>query len=134
LGEQKFSELTAYEQTIGDRRALDGMSRDFERKGQPLADDQREKLMTIMREERLKSPSNEIPDLGGGPGMAMLMSDAEAKAQQQQEEAYQQRVAARAQQAGLSPDQITVLQESQKRQNERRAFGRTMGRAFLMPK
>lgn len=133
LGEEKFSKLTTYEQTLGDRRGLDSMARDFEKKGQPLDDSQKEKLATIMREERMKSPSNDIPDLGGGPGMAMLMSDAEAKAQQQEEEAYQQRVAARAQQAGLSPDQITVLQESQKRQNERKTFGRVMGRAFLMP-
>ena len=133
LGEEKFAEFNNYEQTVGDRRALDGMARNFEKKGQPLADDQKEKLMGIMREERLKSPSNDIPDLGGGPGMAMLMSDAEAKAHQEENEAYQKRVAGRAQQAGLSPDQITVLQESQKQQNDRATLGRVMGRAFLMP-
>lgn len=134
LGEDKYREFTAYEQTVGDRRAMDSYSREFERKGQPLDDSQKEKLATIMKEERLRTPSNEIPDLGGGPGMQTLMSDAEAKAAQQQEEDYQQRVAARASQAGLTPDQTATLIESQKRQNERRTMGRVMSRAFLMPK
>ena len=134
LGEEKSAKLSAYEQTVGDRRSLDLMARDFERKGYALDEPQRERLTKIMTEERLKNPSNEIPDLGGGPGMQMLMSDAEAKARQQQEEAYQQRVNARATEAGLTPDQVNSLAESQKRQNERRTFSRTMGRAFLMPK
>jgi hypothetical protein len=134
LGEEKTAKLSAYEQTVGDRRSLDSMARDFDRKGYPLDDSQKERLSAIMTEERLKKPSNEIPDLGGGPGMQMLMTDAEAKTRQQEEEAYQQRVNARAAQAGLSPDQINALADSQKRQNERRAFSRTMGRAFLMPR
>ena len=136
LGEDKFRELGNYEQTVADRRSVDGLSREFERKGQPLDESQREKLTTIMIEERLKSPgsANEIPDLGGGPGMQMLMSNEEAKVQQQQEEGYQQRVSARAGEAGLSPDQVITLQESQKRQNDRKTMGRVMGRAFLMPK
>lgn len=134
LGEEKSSKLNAYEQTVGDRRSLDFMARDFDRKGYPLDDSQKERLTTIMTAERMKNPSNEIPDLGGGPGMAMLMSDSEAKVKQQQEEAYQQRVLARATEAGLTPDQVNALAESQKRQNERRVFGRTMGRAFLLPR
>ena len=134
LGDEKSAKLTEYEQTVGDRRSLDFMARDFERKGYALDEPQKDRLTKIMTEERLKNPSNEIPDLGGGPGMAMLMSDAEAKARQQQEEAYQQRVNARATEAGLTPDQVNALAESQKRQNERRTFSRTMGRAFLMPK
>ena len=134
LGEEKSAKLSAYEQTVGDRRSLDFMARDFERKGYALDEPQKDRLTKIMTEERLKNPSNEIPDLGGGPGMAMLISDAEAKARQQQEEAYQQRVNARATEAGLTPDQVNALAESQKRQNERRTFSRTMGRAFLMPR
>jgi hypothetical protein len=132
LGDEKFNKLTTYEQTLGDRRWLDSVVRDFEKKGQPLDDSQKSKLVTIVSEERMKAPSSEIPDLAGGPGMQILMSDAEVKAEQQKEEAYQQRVVARAQQAGLSPDQVVALQDSQKKQNERKAFGRTMGRAFLI--
>ena len=134
LGDEKAAKLSTYEQTVGDIRALDSFSRDFERKGYPLDDSQKDRLTAIMTEERLKSPSNEIPDLGGGPGMQILMTDAEAKAKQQDEEAYQQRVIARATEAGLTPDQVNALADSQKSQNERRTFGRTMGRAFLMPK
>ena len=104
-----------------------------EGKGVPLDDSLKEKLTAIMTEERLKTPSNDIPDLGGGPGMQILMPDAEVKARQKQEEDYQQRVLARAGQAGLSPDQVNALQNSQKRQNEIRAFGNTMTRAFLFP-
>lgn len=134
LGDEKSAKLTAYEQTVGDRRSLDSFSREFERKGQKLDDSQKEHLTAIMTEERLRNPGNEIPDLGGGPGMEMLMSDTEAKARQAEENAYQQRVYARATEAGLTPDQVITLQESQKRQSERRNFSRTMGRAFLMPK
>lgn len=133
LGEQKYSEFSAYEQTVGDRRAMESLARDFERKGVPLEDSLKEKLTAIMTEERLKTPTNDIPDLGGGPGMQILMPDAEVKARQKQEEDYQQRVLARAGQAGLSPDQVNALQDSQKRQNERRAFGASMTRAFLFP-
>ena len=134
LGEKKSAELSAYEQTVGDRRSLDSMSRDFDRKGYPLDDSQKERMTAIMVAERLKNPSNEIPDLGGGPGMQLLMSDTEAKARQQEEDAYQQRVLTRATEAGLTPDQVNALGESQKRQNERRVFTRTMGRAFLLPR
>ncbi len=134
LGEEKSAKLNEYEQTVGDRRSLDFMARDFERKGYALDEPQKDRLTKIMTEERLKNPSNDIPDLGGGPGMQMLMSDTEAKARQQQEEAYQQRVNARATEAGLTPDQVNALADSQKRQNERRVFSRTMGRAFLMPR
>lgn len=134
LGEDKSAKLSAYEQTVGDRRSVDSMARDFDRKGYPLDDSQKERITAIMAAERLKNPSNEIPDLGGGPGMQILMSDAEAKARQQEEEAYQQRVLARATEAGLTPDQVNALAESQKRQNERRVFSRTMGRAFLLPR
>jgi hypothetical protein len=134
LGDEQAAKLSAYEQTLGDRRTLDSLARDFERKGVPLEDSQKERLTAIMTEERLRAPSNEIPDLGGGPGMQLLMTDAEAKARQAEEEAYQQRVNVRAAEAGLNPDQINALQESQKKQNERRVFSRTMGRAFLVPR
>ena len=131
LGEQNFNELTAYEQTVGDRRAMDFFDRNFQQKEQPLQPEQRDSLLGVMREERMKNPSNEIPDLGGGPGMAMLMSDAEATAQQQKEDAYQARVVSRAPQAGLTPDQVNVLQDSFKQRNEMRNMGRVMSRAFI---
>jgi hypothetical protein len=131
LGEQKFTEFNTYEQTMGDQRSLDRMSQSFEKSGAPLQQEQRDSLANIMREERLKSPSNEIPDLGGGPGMAILMSDTEAKAQQQAEEDYANRVVNRASQAGLSPDQVNVLQDSFKQRNQNRTMGRAMGRMFI---
>ena len=131
LGEEKFAEMTTFEQTVGDRRSLDGVARSFSRKNLALEDTQKEALGNIMREERLKSPSNEIPDMGGGPGMAMLMTDEEAKARQAQEEAYQTGVLNRAGQAGLSPDQVSGLKDSFAEQNQRRAMSRIMGRAFL---
>jgi hypothetical protein len=133
LGEEKFAELTAFEQTVGDQRALDSFERNFKSKNQPLAPEQKGTLVDIMRQERMKSPVNEIPDLGGGPGMAVLMSDAEMKARSQQEEAYNQRVLSRAGEAGLNPDQMIILQDSFKQRSERREFGARMGRAFIRP-
>jgi hypothetical protein len=133
LGEEKFKDLTAYEQTVGDQRALDFFDRNFKSKNQPLAPEQKEALVSIMRDERMRSPTNEIPDLGGGPGMAILMSDADLKAREQRDEAYNQRVLSRASEAGLSPDQVIILQDSFKQRNEWRAFGARMGRAFVRP-
>jgi hypothetical protein len=131
LGEDKFKELTNFEHTVGDQRALDGFARNFERKSMPLQAEQKDALSNIMREERLKFPGNEIPDLGGGPGMSILKTDAELKTEQEQEKTYQENVINRAGQAGLSPDQINGLRDSFKERNDRRAMSRFMGRAML---
>jgi hypothetical protein len=131
LGEEKFKELTAFEQTVGDQRALDSVSRAFDRKNISMQPQQKEALANIMREERLKNPTNDIPDLGGGPGMAVLYSEEEVKSRQQQEDAYQSNVLNRASQAGLSPDQVNALRDSFNERNQRRSMGRIMGRAFL---
>ena len=133
LGGQKFAEFNAFEQTVGDQRALDLIDRNFRGKSQPLAAEQKTTLADIMRQERLKSPSNEIPDLGGGPGMGILLSEADLKAREQRDEAYNQRVLSRAAEAGLNPDQVIILQDSLKQRNEWRSFGTRMGRAFIRP-
>lgn len=131
LGEQKFGELTAYEQTVGDQRTLDSIDRQFTRKNQPMTPEQKDGLANIMREERMKNPSSEIPDLGGGPGMSMLMSDADAKARDEADRENNRRVVARANQAGLSPDQVNELQGSLEQKINQRVMGRMMGRAML---
>ena len=132
LGEEKFKELATFEQTVGDQRALDGFARSFERKNIPMQPEQRDALSNIMREERLKfGTTGEIPDLGGGPGMSMLMSETELKEHQQQEQTYQANVLNRASQAGLSPDQVNALRDSFNQRNEQRTMSRAFGRAFL---
>lgn len=131
LGGQNFNELSGYEKTVGDQRALDFFARNFERKDMALQPEQKDGLLTIMREERLKIPGDEIPDLGGGPGMAVLYSDEETKVRREQEDRYEQAVVGRAGQAGLSPDQVNVLQDSFKQRREWQTMGRAMGRAFL---
>ncbi len=131
LGEQKFTELSAYEQTVGDQRTLDSIERQFTRKNQPMAAEQKDGLANIMREERLKNPSNDIPDLGGGPGMTMLMSDTDAKAHDEADRDYNRRVVARAGQAGLSPDQVINLQDTLEQKVSRSIMGRAFGRAFI---
>ena len=131
LGEQKFAEMNAYEQTVGDQRTLDSIERGFARKNQTLAPEQKDGLANIMREERLKNPSNDIPDLGGGPGMSMLMSDADAKARDEADRDYNRRVISRANQAGLNPDQVINLQDSLEQNVNRKVMGRAFGKAFI---
>lgn len=131
LGEDKFSALSEFEQTAGDQRSLDSIARNFESKQMALQPQQKESLAAIMKEERLKLPNEEIPDMGGGPGMSVLLTDEEMKTRQQQEDTYQSTVLSRAGQAGLSPDQINGLKQSFDERNQRRAMGRIMGRAFL---
>ena len=63
--------------------------------------------------------------------MAILMSDEELKAQQSQEEAIQSRIASRTSEAGLTPDQAAAWAESQKRQNERKAWALTIGKSIF---
>lgn len=130
IGEEKFKQLSSYEQTIGDQRMLDFAERNFSRKNVGLQPQQKDALLNLMQEERQGSPTSFIPDLGGGPGMSMLLSDTELKAQQANEAAYQQRVLAKAHTV-LNPDQITVLQESFNQRNQRRQFGARMGRNFI---
>jgi len=131
LGEDKFQELNTFEKTVGDQRALDGLSRTFDRKGVALPPEQKDTLSNIMREERLKNPTNEIPDLGGGPGMSLLMSEAEATDRQKQEDAYATRVVDRASQSGFSPDQVTILQDSFKQRSQRQTQQRVFGRLLI---
>jgi hypothetical protein len=131
LGDQGYDKFSSHEQTVTDQRALTGFTRSFEQAGTPLQPQQRDGLFEIMRAERLKNPTNEIPDLGGGPGMAMLMNDEELKVQQQKDQTYEENVLRQAPQAGLSPDQVNILQDSFKRRNEQRANSRVMGRLFL---
>lgn len=131
LGEQRFNEFTSHEQGIGDQRSLDSISRNLDRKGAPLQPEQRDALANIMREERAKYPSTEIPDIGGGPGMALLMSDAEATERQQRQTEIDNAVLSRAGQAGLSPDQVNALGDSFKQRQNQQAMSRTMGRIFL---
>ena len=133
LGAEKFAELGTYEQTVGDQRALESFDRNFKSKSQPLESNQKTALTDIMRQERAKSPTDEIPDLGGGPGVAVLMSDSDLKLREQQEQAYQDRVITRASEAGLNPDQVTILQDSFKQRSEWRSFGARMGRSFIKP-
>lgn len=131
LGDQGFGEFNSYEQTVGDQRTLRGISRNFEEKGVPLQPGQQETLTSIMRDVRLENPSNDIPDLGGGPGMAVLMSDEEARVKQQQEEMYQEKVKQQMAAKGFTPDQVNAINDSFKQQNEARTMGRAMGRMFL---
>lgn len=136
LGDEKFRELNDYERTVADRRSIEAFVRDFERKGHPLDASQKEKLTAIVVEERLKisSTANQIPDLAGGPGMDVLLSETEAKAKREDDEALQKRIASRSTEAGLSPDQVVTLQAAQKRQQEMKVLQTVMTRAFLMPK
>jgi|GEM_PF-1356399 len=130
LGEDKFKQLSSYEQTVGDQRMLEFAERNFSRKSAALQPQQKDALLNLMQQERQQTPGDVIPDLGGGPGMSMLLSDTELKAQQASEAAYQQRVIAKAHTV-LNPDQISILQDSFKQRNDRRQFGARMGRNFL---
>jgi hypothetical protein len=126
VGEQRFAE-----KTLGEQRSVDSFARNLERKGVPLEPAKKEALLGIMQDERLKIAGDDIPDLGGGPGMAVLLTEAEAKARQVQEDQYEANVMAQAAQAGLSPDQINALQDSFKQRREGQTMGRAFGRAFL---
>ena len=133
LGDTGMSQLHDYERTLGDRMMLNMHEQQFSAAGAPLGDTQRDSLLQIMKDERLKTPASAFDASNAGDTsktMAAIRDDAAVANWLKQEEDYQRRVLQAATQT-LNPDQVNALQESFKQQLEMQRFGVKMSKEMF---
>jgi regulator of replication initiation timing len=120
LGEEKFKNLESYEASMGDRILLNQFEGEFTSAGAPLAKDQKDQLLAIMRDERSKTPPDQ-PNLGNTGNateqIKALQTDEGIDRLAASQENFNRRVMDRAQTL-LSPDQIAAFEKVQKQQME----------------
>ena len=133
LGEQGVSQLKDYERTLGDRMMLNMHEQQFSAAGSPLETAQRDSLLQIMKDERMKTPPTAFDGANGGnssKAFAMMRDDAAVDKWLKQEEDYQQRVLQIAT-STLNPDQINALRDSFKQQLDMQRFGVKMSKEMF---
>ena len=133
LGEQGVTQLKDYERTLGDRMMLTMHEQQFSAAGAPLEQAQRDSLLQIMKDERLKTPVTAFDAANAGDSskaFAAMRDDAAVEKWLKQEEDYQQRVLQNATKA-LNPDQINALRDSFKQQLDMQRFGVKMSKEMF---
>jgi hypothetical protein len=133
LGEQGVAQLKDYERTLGDRMMLTMHEQQFATAGAPLEQAQRDSLLQIMKDERLKTPATAFDAANAGDSskaFAAMRDDAAVEKWLKQEEEYQQRVLQTATKA-LNPDQVNALRDSFKQQLDMQRFGVKMGKEMF---
>ena len=133
LGDTGMTQLQDYERTLADRMMLNMHEQQFTATGSPLESTQRDSLLQIMKDERLKTPASVFDTTDGGDAsktIAAIRDDAAIEKWIAQEEDYQQRVLQAATQT-LNPDQVNALQESFKQQLEMQRFGVKMSKEMF---
>ena len=133
LGEQGVAQLKDYERTLGDRMMLTMHEQQFSAAGAPLEQTQRDSLLQIMKDERMKTPPTAFDAANAGDSskaMAAMRDDAAVEKWLKQEEDYQQRVLQNATKA-LNPDQVNALRDSFKQQLDMQRFGVKMSKEMF---
>jgi hypothetical protein len=134
MGEGKYGELQTYEKSLGDRMMLAQFDQQFASSGAPLQSAQKDQLLSIMADERAKSPPRDFDTTGLNPGKGADLFNNEAAMERffQQELDYQQRVLRRAPGA-LGPDQVNALQQAFQQYSEMQKFGMSMAKQMFKP-
>jgi hypothetical protein len=133
LGDEGMTKLNDYERTANDRAMLSMHEQQFAAAGAPLEPVQRDSLLQIMKDERLKTPTSAFDASNkSDPSKAFsaMKDDAAVEKWLAQEEDYQRRVLEAAPRT-LSPDQVNALQQSFKQQLEMQRFGVKMGKEMF---
>ena len=133
LGEQGAVQLKDYERTLGDRMMLTMHEQQFAAAGAPLEQTQRDSLLQIMKDERMKTPVTAFDAANAGDSskaIAAMRDDAAVEKWLKQEEDYQQRVLQNATKS-LNPDQINALRDSFKQQLDMQRFGVKMSKEMF---
>lgn len=132
LGEERFKELESYDRTIGERMMMTQLEPQFTSAGTPLEPAQKNQLIQIMTDERLKSPKTAFDPSNKDPGAVFnaLKDDAMVDQWMQGEQDFQRRVLQAATKT-LSPDQINTLQQGFQQQSEMQKFGLKMSREMF---
>lgn len=133
LGDTGMTQLQDYERTLGDRMMLNMHEQQFSASGSPLESGQRDSLLQIMKDERLKTPAGLFDQANGGDAskaIAAMRDDSAIEKWIAQEQDYQQRVVQAATKT-LNPDQVNALQESFKQQLDLQRFGVKMSKEMF---
>jgi hypothetical protein len=127
VGDAKMSELEGYERTAGDRMMFAQVESQFATSGAPLSAEQRNGVLSLMQQERLKLPPSAFERGNDNPAEAMkAMQDEKAVAAWiAREEQLDAAVVAKSNQV-LSPDQVSILEKSLKQMSEMKKFGMKM--------
>jgi hypothetical protein len=132
LGEQGAAQLKDYERTLVDRMMLTNQEQQFAAAGAPLVQAQRDSLLQIMKDERLKTPPTTFNAANAGDtskAFKAMRDHAAVEKWLKQEEEYQQRVLQTATKA-LNPDQVNTLRDSFKQQLDMQRLGVKMSKEF----
>lgn len=135
LGEERAKKFAEYERSIGDRMQMQQVQQAFTASGVPLQDSQRDGLLAIMKEERLKTPASPFDASNkdvSAQMKALQNADAVDKAMQQTQD-FNTRVLTRARTV-LTPEQINAFEAAQKQQLEMMQLGMKMSREMFKGK
>ncbi len=134
LGEDRYKQFQSYEASVGDRFMLQQFEGQFAASGAPLESAQKEKLLSLMREEHASKADPSGGSLGNpNPRQRMeqaLKSDEAMNSFLADQEAFNRRVMARARDL-LSADQIAAFEKVQQQQIELMKMQVKMSRQML---
>jgi hypothetical protein len=132
LGEDGFKKLGEYDQSIGERVALEQIQRQLSASGTALEPAQQKGLLEIMTEERKRS---KVPSSANDPVAATKMMQDEGAAEKwlAAQEDTNRRVLDRARSV-LSADQFNAFETAQKQFLDMQKMGVQMSRQFFQKK
>ncbi len=135
IGKDKMTELESYERTVGDRMMFGQVESQFSAAGTPLTPEQREGVLALMAQERLKTPRSALEQGNSDPteGMRALQDDKVVSDWLKSEEELHQRLITQASSI-LSPDQIGTYAKSLQQMRDMQKFGMEMGKKMFAPK
>ncbi len=126
LGDDKFAEYQEYKKTMGERVQIDQFKQQMEGTGSALKDDQFKQLMSMIKEEREKSPPVISDDSNESvANLEKLVSGDSMEKQMQWQEDLNRRVLERAGQV-LSAEQLKAYGDFQTQQLNMQKFGMKM--------
>lgn len=117
LGEDRFAKMKSYEATMGDRWMMQQFKGQFSAANAALEPQQKEQLLTLMREERAKMPDQATLGASGNPAkqMELLRSDEGVEKLVEYQQDLNRRVLGRAREM-LTADQIVAFEKMQMQQ------------------
>jgi hypothetical protein len=119
LGEEKFKTLQTYESSMGDRFMLQQFEGQFGAAGAPLEGNQKQQLLSLMQEERAKTPPElNLPNSRNPAKQMEALKNPETVNQYiSAQETFQKRVLERSRQF-LNADQVGALEKVHQQQLE----------------
>jgi hypothetical protein len=130
LGKERFAKLQEYEKTMGERFALSQLRNQLSAGGMPLDDNQAAGLLSIMQEERARTPNPMAGNTDPAAQAKLLQNGEMMEGMFKSQEEYNRRVLDRAR-GVLSPDQLQAFETAQKQQADMQKMGLQMSRELF---